>query len=95
LGLQIVRAFRVKRCGFRLCRQRGFAICSLPFEQARPAKIATGLRQHWGIENSLHWVRRVTYDGDRSTTHIGNGAQIMASCATPRSTGTASTAPPR
>lgn len=56
-----------------------YAICSLPFERARPAKIATWLRQHWGIENSLHWVRDVTYDGDRSTTHIGNGAQIMAS----------------
>jgi hypothetical protein len=24
-------------------------------------------------------VRDVTYDGDRSTTYIGNGAQIMAS----------------
>ena len=32
-----------------------------------------------GIESSLHWVRDVTYDGDRSTTHIGNGAQFMAS----------------
>ena len=56
-----------------------YAICSLPFEQARPAKIATWLRQHWGIENSLHWVRDVTYDEDRSTTHTGNGAQVMAS----------------
>jgi hypothetical protein len=27
----------------------------------------------------LHWVPDVTYDGDRSTTHIGNGAQFMAS----------------
>jgi hypothetical protein len=31
------------------------------------------------LENSLHWVPDVTYDGDRSTTHIGNGAQFMAS----------------
>jgi predicted transposase YbfD/YdcC len=56
-----------------------YAICSLPFEHARPAAIAAWLRQHWGIENSLHWVRDVTYDEDRSTTHIGNGAQVMAS----------------
>ena len=55
-----------------------YAICSLPFEQARPARIATWLRQHWA-NNSLHWVRDVTYDGDRSTTRIGNGAQFMAS----------------
>jgi predicted transposase YbfD/YdcC len=51
-----------------------------PAVRASPAsEIATWLRQHWGIENSLHWVRDVTYDGDRSTIHIGNGAQIMAS----------------
>jgi predicted transposase YbfD/YdcC len=31
-----------------------YAICSLPFEQARPAMIATWLRQHWGIENRVH-----------------------------------------
>jgi hypothetical protein len=30
------------------------AICSLPLEQARPVTIATWLRQHWGIENSVH-----------------------------------------
>jgi hypothetical protein len=26
-----------------------------------------------------NWVREVTYDENRSTTHIGNGIQIMAS----------------
>jgi hypothetical protein len=71
-----------------------YAICSLPFEQARPAKIATWLRQHWGIENSLHWVRDVTYDGDRSTAYIGNGAQIMASLRNTAINRQASTAPP-
>jgi hypothetical protein len=71
-----------------------YAICSRPFEQARPAKIATWLRQHWGIENSLHWVRDVTYDGDRSTAYIGNGAQIMASLRNTAINRQASTAPP-
>jgi hypothetical protein len=51
-----------------------------PAVRANPAaKIATWLRQNWRIANALHWVRDVTYDGDRSTTHIGNGAQFMAS----------------
>ncbi|EUA93425.1 transposase family protein, partial [Mycobacterium ulcerans str. Harvey] len=39
-----------------------YAICSLPFEHARPTAIMTWMRQHCGIENSLHWIRDVTFD---------------------------------
>jgi predicted transposase YbfD/YdcC len=55
-----------------------YAICSLPFEHARPTMIARWLRQHWGIENSVHWVRDVTFDEDRSTARTGNAAHVMA-----------------
>jgi predicted transposase YbfD/YdcC len=54
------------------------AVCSLPFEHARPATIAGWLRQHWGIENRVHWVRDVTFDEDRHHAHTGNSAQILA-----------------
>ena len=54
------------------------AVCSLPFEQARPATIAGWPRQHWGIENRVHWVRDVTFDEDRHHAHTGNSAQILA-----------------
>jgi hypothetical protein len=56
-----------------------YAICSLPFEHARPAMIATWLRQHWGIENSVHWIRDVTFDEDRCTARTGAGPQVLAS----------------
>ncbi len=36
-------------------------------------------RGHWEIENRVHYVRDVTFDGDRSRVHKGNDAQIMAS----------------
>ncbi|MEK1278670.1 transposase, partial [Mycobacterium ulcerans] len=35
-------------------------------------------RQHCGIENSLHWIRDVTFDEDRQRPHTGNGAQVLA-----------------
>jgi hypothetical protein len=56
-----------------------YAICSLPFEHARPAMIARWLRQHWGIEVRVHWVRDVTWDEDRSTVRTGAAPQVMAS----------------
>jgi predicted transposase YbfD/YdcC len=55
-----------------------YAICSLPFEQARPAAIAAWLRGHWGIENAVHWVRDVTFDEDRSSVRTGTAPQAMA-----------------
>jgi len=55
-----------------------YAICSLPFEQARPMAITAWLRQHWGIENAVHWVRDVTFDEDRSTVRTGSAPQVIA-----------------
>ncbi|EUA85324.1 transposase family protein [Mycobacterium ulcerans str. Harvey] len=31
-----------------------------------------------GIENSLHWIRDVTFDEDRQRPHTGHGAQVLA-----------------
>jgi len=36
-------------------------------------------RGHWGIENRSHYVRDVTFDEDRSQTHVGNTHKTMAS----------------
>jgi predicted transposase YbfD/YdcC len=55
-----------------------YAICSLPFDHAGPTTIAAWLRGPWGIENSVHWVRDVTYDEDRATVCSGSAPQAMA-----------------
>jgi predicted transposase YbfD/YdcC len=33
---------------------------------------AQGIREHWGIENRLHWVKDVVFDEDNSTIRKGN-----------------------
>lgn len=56
-----------------------YAITSLTPQQATPARLLALSRNHWSIENRLHWVRDVTFDEDRSQIRSGQGAQVMAS----------------
>jgi predicted transposase YbfD/YdcC len=55
-----------------------YAITSLPFQQARPARLADLIRGHWMIENGLHWVRDVTLGEDASQLRTGTAPQVMA-----------------
>ena len=55
-----------------------YAITDLPPHQARPDELAAWIRGHWQIENSLHWVRDVTFAEDLSQIHTGNAPQVMA-----------------
>lgn len=45
--------------------------------QASPARLAGFVRGHWGIE-SLHWIRDVTFDEDRSQLRKGSAPQVLA-----------------
>jgi hypothetical protein len=56
-----------------------YAITSLSFQQARPARLADLIRGHWTIENGLHWVRDVTLGEDASQLRTGTAPQVMAS----------------
>ena len=55
-----------------------YAITSLSFQQARPARLADLLRGHWSIENGLHWVRDVTLGEDAWKLRTGTAPQVMA-----------------
>ncbi len=59
--------------------EMAYGITSLSPEQATPQQVAQKVRGHWRIENSLHWVRDVTFDEDRSQIRIGAGPRVMAS----------------
>ncbi len=54
-----------------------YAITSLPFEQARPARLADLLRGHWAIE-ALHHVRDTTFAEDGCQVRTGATPNVMA-----------------
>jgi predicted transposase YbfD/YdcC len=54
-----------------------YAITSLPFGSARPARLADLLRGHWVIE-ALHHIRDVTFGEDASRVRTGAAPHVMA-----------------
>ena len=52
--------------------QTRYYISSLP-NDAR--KLLSGVRTHWGIENSVHWVLDVAFGEDNSRVRVGNSAE--------------------
>jgi len=55
-----------------------YGITSLAPERATPAQLLRLWREHWHIENKLHYVRDVTFDEDRSQIRAGHAPQVMA-----------------
>ena len=83
-AIQIVRRSRPitpgtgKRAKWRT--ETVYAICTLSAAQAQPRELARGLRDHWGIENRLHWVRDVTLGEDLRPARTGSGPHALAIC---------------
>jgi predicted transposase YbfD/YdcC len=62
VGLQtIVIVERTRHLWNKTTHEIQFYLCSLPADSPR---IASAIRQHWGIENSQHWVLDVTFGED-------------------------------
>jgi len=64
--------------GNPLRSELSYGITSLSLEAARPARLLELNRNHWSIENGIHWVRDVTFDEDRSRIRKMPGPQVMA-----------------
>ena len=65
--------------GTKFRQETVYGVTSLVGTTEQAARKLLGLvRGHWRIENSLHWVRDVTFDEDRSQVRTGNGPRVMA-----------------
>lgn len=83
-GLQqvfrIERKFERKSKGIisDLSEQTVYGITSLSPERASPSLLLHWTRQHWHIENKLHYVRDVTFDEDHCQVRTGSLPQVLA-----------------
>lgn len=59
-------------------REIAYGITSLTPDKASPQRVLELNRMHWGIENSLHWVRDETFREDRSQIRTGTAPRVMA-----------------
>jgi predicted transposase YbfD/YdcC len=55
-----------------------FAITDLPGEQASAEEIATWAREHWTIENTVHWSRDVTFREDHCQVRTARAPAVLA-----------------
>jgi predicted transposase YbfD/YdcC len=55
-----------------------YAITSLTAEVAGPELLLDLNRQHWGIENRLHYVRDVSCAEDQARSNAGHTPQVLA-----------------
>lgn len=63
--------------GKSLSAVAALGVTNLSAEHATPERLASLVRNHWGIE-SLHWLRDTVYREDDSTVHTRSGPRVMA-----------------
>lgn len=75
---QVCRVERTRERRGTISHEVAYAITSLSSEQADPDTLLALWRDHWLIENRLHWRRDVILREDHSTIRSGTGPRAMA-----------------
>jgi predicted transposase YbfD/YdcC len=71
----VVQVQAVRRAGAQRTVEARYYLTSLPPDAAA---LGQAIRQHWGVENDLHWVLDVHFREDASLVRNGDGAQNFA-----------------
>jgi predicted transposase YbfD/YdcC len=75
---QVCRLTRERIVRGKTTTETVYAITSLTAEKAGPERLLKLSRDHWGIENKLHYVRDVSCREDQSRTNTGHAPQVLA-----------------
>ena len=75
---QVCRIERTRQVAGKSSHEIAYAITSLARERAGPEDLLALVRQHWSIENRLHYRRDVALREDHSRIRTGNAPQVIA-----------------
>jgi predicted transposase YbfD/YdcC len=71
----LARVTSTRELASKTTQEVRYFISSLP---ASAGRILSAVRQHWGIENRLHYVLDVSFDEDACRIRKDNGAEVLA-----------------
>ncbi len=75
-GLQsVAKVTGERRIGETVSKESRYYISSLP---GNAEQLLYAIREHWGIENSLHWVLDIAFREDESRVRKGHGPENLA-----------------
>ena len=75
---QVCRIERLRERAGQTSREVAYAVTSLPPDKAGPSDLLALWRDHWLIENRLHWRRDAILREDHSRIRSGSIPQAMA-----------------
>ena len=75
---QVCRIERTRERAGTIGREIAYAVASLSPEQADPEALLAPWRDHWLVENRVHWRRNVILREDHGTVRSGTGPRAHA-----------------
>lgn len=69
---------RTRRVGGAETTESVFYVTSLPPAEASPARLLRLIRDHWRVENRLHYVRDVSAGEDACRVKTGSAPEVLA-----------------
>jgi hypothetical protein len=68
---QVARIERIREAGGKVSTETAYIVTSLTAAEAGPERLLQLSRNHWAIENRLHYVRDVAFNEDRCRVRAG------------------------